>query len=301
MVKQNSRGVIHVRTRLVFRSLLSILIVLMMFSVMVLPQGICASAEVKNFSVTPTKSAYYIGETPQILVKFDYYGFANNTSLKIEIYNSSNDLVLTITSITILSDTYASNLNGTYEATHSLTSDFAKEQGSKTYSAKLIDVATGYKLAEATFTINVQTESIMILVSWLDASQDRKIEPQEQVTFSVFIQWSFVNESKTVTLYVKVDSSSEIVVTTVNITLGSGQASTQWATSFAVKGTHTVRFELRDVNNELLASQSLQVTVGEIEEEKQSIWDIVNANLQYIVIAVLLVIVILLVVKEKRD
>jgi len=264
----------------------------------VLPLGFCASAEIKNFSVSATQSAYYIGETPQILVSFDYYNIANNTELKIEIYNSSGDLVYTITGISFVSSE-ATLLNGSYEQTHSLSSDFTKEKGSKTYTAKLIDVATSYKLAETTFVINVETESIMLLVSWLDASQDREIDVNEQVTFSVFVQWAFVNESKSVTLYVKVDGGNEIVVTTISITVGSGQESTQWATSFASKGTHTVVFELKDTNNEVIAVQSLTVTVGKTEQ-KQTIWDMINANLPYIAIGCLLVIIIILVVKERK-
>ena len=259
-----------------------------------LPLGACASAEITNFSVTPDKAGYYIGETPSAVVEFDYENVANNTQLKVEIYNSTNDLVYTITGIVITGD--ASLLNGTYEQIHVLTSDFTKEAGSKTYTAKLIDVSTGFKLAEAQFTINVQKESIMLLVSWIDASQDRKVDENEQVSFSIFAQWAFVNESKSATLYVKIDGGNELTINTVTITQGSGQDTSQWQTSFS-KGSHTVTFELRDAKDELLASASVSIKVG-IEEGKASTVDLIKENFMYIAFTLVIILVIVIVVKK---
>ena len=275
------------------RLLLTFLVILV--ATTMIPLGVCAGAEISNFSVTPSKSAYYIGETPQLLVKFDYHGFANNTALKIEIYNSTNDLVATITGITIVSSEATSNLNGTYENTFSVSLDTSKK-GSETYTAKLLDASTNYKLAETTFTINVETESIMLLVSWIDASQDRKVDENEQVTFSVFVQWSFVNESKSATLYVKVDGGNELTVDTVSITQGSGQQSKQWQTSFT-KGSHTVTFELRDAQNNLLATASVTIKVG--VTEGASTLDLIKENFMYIAFTALLVLLIVIVVKKK--
>jgi len=259
-----------------------------------IPLSYGASAEISGFSVTPDKAGYYVGEVPSLIVKFDYENVANNTQLKIEIYNSTNDLVYTISGITLTGS--ASLLNGTYEQTHTLTSDFTKETGSEQYTAKLIDVSTGFKLAEAKFTINVQTESIMLLVSWIDASQDRKVDENEQVTFSVFVQWSFVNESKSANLYVKIDGGNELTVDTVSITQGSGQAQAQWQTGFT-KGSHTVTFELRDAENKLLATASVTIKVG--VTEGASTLDLIKENFMYIAFTALLVLLIVIVVKKK--
>ena len=274
------------------RLLLTFLVILVATTMIPLSYG--ASAEISGFSVTPDKAGYYVGEVPSLIVKFDYENVANNTQLKIEIYNSTNDLVYTISGITLTGS--ASLLNGTYEQTHTLTSDFTKETGSEQYTAKLIDVSTGFKLAEAKFTINVQTESIMLLVSWIDASQDRKVDENEQVTFSVFVQWSFVNESKSANLYVKIDGGNELTVDTVSITQGSGQAQAQWQTGFT-KGSHTVTFELRDAENKLLATASVTIKVG--VTEGASTLDLIKENFMYIAFTALLVLLIVIVVKKK--
>jgi len=275
------------RQVLASRLLLGFIVLLMISTV--LPLGVCTSAEINNFSVTPDKAGYYIGETPNLIVKFDYKNVASGTQLKIEIYNSTSDLVYTISGITVTG-------NGTYEQTHALTSGFTKETGSEQYTAKLIDVSTGFKLAEAKFTINVQTENIMLLVSWIDASQDRKIDENEQVTFSVFIQWAFVNETKSATLYVKVDGRNELTIDTVSITQGSGQQSEQWQTSFT-KGSHTVTFELRDAQNNLLATASVTIKVG--VTEGASTLDLIKENFMYITFTLVLIVVIVIAVKKK--
>jgi len=262
---------------------------------MMLPIGYAATPEITSFSVVPNKAGYYIGETPQVLVKFTYKGFNNNTALKIEIYNSTGDLCYTITGITVVSSEATTNLNGTYKETHSLASNFTEEKGSETYTAKLIDVSSGYKLAETTFTINVQVESIMISVAWLDANQDREIEPNEQVTFSIFVQWVFVNESKSATLYAK-HGGNEYVVTSLTISVGSGQNSSQYTAAFT-KGEHTVTFELRDSENTVLASQSVTLKVG---VEEAGLVNLVEQNLPWVALLLLLVVVIVVVVKRKK-
>lgn len=278
------------------RSTFAVLMVAM-FAVLIVQPTLSATAEITGFSITPSKAAYYIGETPTVTVKFTYKNVANNTALKIEIYNSSNDLVFTISGITLIGD--ASLLNGTYEQQHNLASNFTEKTGSETYTAKLIDVSTGYKLGETSFTINVETESILLVVSWLDASQDRVIEVNEYVTFSVFTQWSFVNESKSATLYAKY-GGNEYTIDTVSITAGSGQESDTWQTAFSSEGTHVITFELRDSDGDILAKTTVTITVGQQEEAETTIWDIINANLPYIAIACLLVIIIILVVKERK-
>ena len=275
------------------RLLLGFIVVLV--ATTMLPLGICTSAEVTNFKVTPTKSAYYVGEQPQLIISFDYKGFSNNTALKVEIYNSSNKLVATITGITVTSSEATSNLNGTYQQTFTVDLDTSKK-GSYKYTAKLIDVSSGYKLAESEFSINVETESIMLLVSWIDASQDRVVDENEQVTFSIFVQWAFVNETKSATLYVKIDGGNELTINTVTISQGSGQQSEQWQTSFA-KGSHTVTFELRDAENKLLATASITIKVG--VTEGASTLDLIKENFMYIAFTALLVLLIVIVVKKK--
>jgi len=274
------------------RFLLAALIICLTISL--LPTSLAATAEVSGFSITPTQAAYYIGETPTILIKFNYENIANNTQLQVLIYNSSDDLMYTI-SITLTGD--ASLLNGTYEQQHNLASNFTEEAGSKTYKAKLVDTSTGYKLGETSFKINVETENIMLLVSWIDSDQNRQIDVNEQITFSIFIQWSFVNQSKSATLYV-VSSGSEITITTVSITAGSGQETASWQTTFSSKGNYVVTFKLKDANGDVLATASVTISVGQ-QETQTSIWSMFK--LEHFVIGALLIIIIALFVREKRD
>ena len=247
-----------------------------------------ANPEISNFSVTPNKSAYYIGESVSILVKFNYENFASTTPMKIEIYNSSNDLVETITGISISG-------NGTYSQTHNLNNIQTDEVGSKTYTAKLLDNSTGYVLATASFTITVSERQILLTVAWQDASSDRKIDVAEDVTFTVYVTWSFVNETISASLYVIVDSGSELLLSSVSLTQGSGSTNKQYQTSFASEGKHTVKFELRDANDTVLASKTVSVQVG---QPKASILDVI-ANYSVVIFAAIALILVVLYIFKR--
>jgi len=258
--------------------------------IMLVPPAMGATAEIKNFSVTPDKPAYYIGEIPNIKVEFEYENLGANTNLTLQIYNSTSDLVKAI-------DLGSFSGNGTYSQSHTLDATFTEESGSFSYTAKLLDKDTNYKLAEASFTINVQVESFMLSVAWIDASQDRKVDINEQVTFSIFIQWSFANESRTLSLIVIV-SGNEFTITTVNVTVGSGQDEATWSTSFGTSGLHLVVFELRNAESQVLASTSVNIQVGEVTTQQAGFWQIVNQWLPYIALVLMLVAVIVLVIKK---
>ncbi|RLC85169.1 MAG: hypothetical protein DRJ03_12435 [Chloroflexi bacterium] len=249
--------------------------------------------QVTSFSVTPTKAAYYVGEPVTLNIKFHYVDFTAPTyNMTIYFYNSSDELVATLTNVIFnASETGEGDFEGQY--TVNLPTE---KKGSYTYTAKL--ALQEIIFAQTKFTINVESESIQLIVSWIDASQDRKVDVNEPVTFSIFIQWSFVNESKTATLHAKI-GDNEVPVTSVDLTAGSGQASASYQTAFSSEGEHVISFELRDSEGNVLAKTSVTVTVGEEEQQSTSFWSIFK--LEHLVIGALLVIIIVLFVKERRD
>ncbi len=247
-----------------------------------------ANPEITGFSITPDKSAYYIGQTVQALIKFDYKNFATSTPLKVEIYNSSNKLIQTITGISVSG-------NGTYSQTHTLSAISTSKTGTFSFTGKLIDNSTGYVLATAAFSIIVSERQILLTVAWQDASSDRKIDVAEDVTFTVYITWSFVNQTISASLYVIVDSGTELLLSSVSLTQGSGSTSKQYQTSFASEGKHTVKFELRDANDTVLASKTVSVTVG---EPKASILDVIANHSVVIFAAIALILVVLYIFKR---
>jgi len=248
--------------------------------------------QVTSFSVTPTKAAYYVGEPVTLNIKFHYKDFiAPMYNMTIYFYNSSDELVATLTNVIFnASETGEGDFEGQY--TVNLPTE---KKGSYTYTAKL--ALQEVIFAQTQFTINVESENIQLIVSWIDASQDRKVDVNEPVTFSIFVQWSFVNESKTATLNAKI-GDNEVPVTSVDLTAGSGQASASYQTAFSSVGTHTITFELRDSKGNVLAKTSVTVTVGEVQHST-SFWSMFK--LEHLVIGALLVIIIILFIKERRE
>jgi len=211
---------------------------------------------ITKFSVTPDKPGYAIGETPNLIVTITYENF-NNTQVKVAIYNESDELVQEISGITL-------DGNDTYQQTHQLNINLTKA-GSYSYKAKLIDINTGYILKEDSFTINVYERQLSIVISWNDVTGDRKVDLNEEVTFKVFITWSYWNVSESLDVFIVIDSSNEIPLGSISITNAAGSQELQYSTSFSQAGSHSVKVIVRNAENEIVSSKMININVGKTQ------------------------------------
>ena len=246
-------------------------------------------ADTPSFSIPeayPTKAAYYIGESVTIYVKLEWSDLSQNYTLDIDLYETVNNTkVLDLGSETIPGA--GGPASGYKELTYSSLTGLTGEAGTMEYEVRVIDTDSGLLVASKKLSITVAEASIALSVAWDDASGDRKIDVNEQVTLTCFITWAFVNASKTDSLYVCIDGGSEQLVDTVSITAGGGSAQKTWITAFDSAGVHTVKFTLKNASGDEEAVKSISLTVGEAGGEapaKASILDLVKQNIYLIII-----------------
>jgi len=233
----------------------------------------------------PTEAGYYIGAAVDIAFELKMQYLSQNYTLDIELWNSTDK-------ITLLDDDKvlpgAGNPgNYTYETTYQDVSGLTKEAGSHTYTIRVIDTGSGLLVAKKDLSILVAKESISLSVSWSDASQDRQIDIAESITFTCYITWTFVNESKSCSLYVTSDGQ-QTLVDAVSVTAGSGSASKTWSTSWASAGTQTITFTLKDADGTTIKTVQATVHIGQTAEEstgRSASWtDLIIQNIYMILI-----------------
>ena len=279
------------------------MLVLLMLTAVLGGAMMAFAAGTPTFTITkaqPTEAGYYIGADVDIAFELQMKYLTQNYTLDIELWNSTDKLT-TLDDDRVLPG--AGNPgNYTYETTYQNVADLTDEVGTHTYTIKVIDTTSGLLVAQKTFSVLVAEESISLSVSWSDASQDRQIDVAESVTFTVYTTWTFVNESKSCSLYVT-SGGQETLVDAVSITAGSGSATDTWSTSWASAGTQTVTFTLKDADGETLKTVSATVQVGQTAEVSTgggASWaDLIMQNI-YVVLVIIAVVAIVVVYYMRR-
>jgi len=278
------------------------MLVLLMLTAVLGGAMMAFAAGTPTFTITkaqPTEAGYYIGADVDIAFELQMKYLAQNYTLDIELWNSTDKLT-TLDDNKVLPGA-GNGGNYTYETTYQNVADLTKEKGTHTYTIKVIDTNSGLLVAKKDLSILVAEESISLSVSWSDASQDRQIDVAESVTFTVYTTWTFVNESKSCSLYVT-SGGQETLVDSVSITAGSGSATDTWSTSWAQAGTQTVTFTLKDADGETVKTVSATVNVGQTEESASSgaSWtDLIMQNI-YVVLVIIAVVAIVVVYYMRK-
>lgn len=252
-----------------------------------------AAAPSFTLTATPVKSAYYLGEDVTINAKLAWDGLTSNYTVNMQLWNSTDVLETLESGVSITGE------NGTYSKTYTV-SGITKNAGSAVFYIKAVEASTGLAIADAKVSFLVQDKSISMSVAWADASADRIVDPQESVTYTVYVSWAFVNETISATLKVQ-DQGMEKVIDTVSITAGSGSAQKAYLTSFDSAGVKTLSFWLEDSEGKQIASKMVTINVGNVQTEAQgSIIDQINSTAnQYAGIILLLIIVAIVVIYWK--
>ena len=256
-------------------------------------QAPTALATTPTYTLTaiPDQAAYYYNATPVLSVTLEYKDSPAIT-VKMSIAEYEHDLE---TGISISGEgTYTASYNLWLDGDSDNVNDYTNATGTKAFTLRVIETTNGFVLAQATFVINVQTESVMIAVAWEDQNGDRRIDVNEPVILHIQIVWAFLDKSESANLYV-----GDTLVGTVSLTAGSGQTTTTHMVTFNTGGTHTLLIKLVDATGEELASTILTLSVVS-PEHGQSWLDRILSTEGILLIMLAVVVVLLIVIAARR-
>lgn len=198
--------------------------------------------------------------------------FDANATIDIKVYNSTNDLVATLetgyeipvtdTNGTLLTDTRRQGKDGEYDHTYTAIDDLAETVGTHTYTLKVLDTTSGIAYDEKTFVVNVAEEQISLAVTWQDTNNDRIVDESESVTFTTYVDWVFIQNTETHTIWSQIDDADTQQRTTVSITAGSGSDTATFSNGWNTEGDKTLTVELKDSAGEVVKKLEVPITVG---------------------------------------
>ena len=129
---------------------------------------------------------------------------------------------------------------------------------------------------------------------WQDSNNDRNVDVNEDVTYTVNLNWAFIENSESHGLYVDWGDGNEILLTTVSVTSGSGSSTATANHGFSTAGEKTVTFKLKDTTGTVVQSSVVKITVGaatstttDVSTEPAgsgSVINMITANWQYLAI-----------------
>ena len=262
------------------------------------PSAALAGAPEFSCTAQTGKAAYYIGEDVTVNFELKWQYLTQHYTLNVELWNSSAK-VADLETGKLIDGTH--NPNGTYTASYTV-SGLTDEAGSKTYTVKVIDSSSQLVVASAQIQVVVQSRTIYMSVAWDDASGDRKIDTGESVQFTVYITWTFANESESLSLKVN-DQGVEKLIDVVGISPGSGSTQKTYVTTFENTGTKILSFWLEDSGGKHVVSKSVSVKVGTAETAQTSWIDKITQAIyenRYVVIVFLALLVAALVLVKYR-
>lgn len=274
-------------------------VVLMALMALLVAPAVVFAAPVFSVDAVPNKTAYYVGEAASLTVKVSWSGLSQSYTVNVELWNSTAKLAALKSGLSIPG---ASQPNGTISETYQV-NVLTQKAGSFVYYVKIVEASTGLAVAQDSFTITVQRESIVLSVAWEDASKDRIVEVNEPLTFTVFISWAFVNQSFTGTVYV-VDQGMETVLGTVDFTVGSGSKQLTYYASYETPGAKTVAFRVEDAAGKSVASKTVSLVVSGQAAEKGflgSVMDWINEHqaIFYAIVIILGLIIVALLIRKR--
>lgn len=230
-----------------------------------------------SFTVTgtPNKSGYTLNEQATVATLLSYNNLAAAKYIDMKLYNGTGHYEGKLGTIKAVAGTAGYSNSTTYNMPLNATNKVS----TKTYTLKSVENTTNIVVAQATITIVTQTVSYVLSVAWLDSSGDRIIKASESVIFTLYLTYSLLSTTQAVTILATIDAGTPITVATGNIHTGSGTNTTTYSYSFATEGQHSIEFQYVNATQKVIASQTLQLTVGEPAASGQgSITDIITAN-----------------------
>jgi len=260
-----------------------------------------AAASVFFSAASADKSGYAVDETVNINVKYGWEGLTANTTVAIELWNSTDKLedLGNYTAPYNVSGTLTPK--GTETAQYTPTTALTEEVGTETYSLKML--SGGIVVDSATITIIVAEDQITMSVTWQDQNNDRIVDVNELITFTCYINWAFIETSEAHSLYVNY-GEGETLLSTVSVTAGSGSQTVTDSHGYNSAGSKTATFTLKDSTGTTVVTRTASLSVGAAAPAttppQTSIVNMITANWQYLVIAAAVVVVGYLYMGKKK-
>lgn len=225
------------------------------------PAAQAASSRVYISAVSPAKSGYAVDEAVTINGKIKWEDLTANKTISIQLWNAT-DTMETLESYTVpynVSGTLSED--GSYSATWTPTSDLTEKVGSETYYIKIFGTDS-LEIDSEAITILVQEDQITMSTVWQDSNNDRVVDVNEDVTYTVNLNWAFIENSESHGLYVDWGDGNELLLTTVSVTSGSGSSTATANHGFSTAGEKTVTFKLKDTTGTVTQSSVVKINVG---------------------------------------
>jgi len=268
-------------------------IVLLILAMSICVTGVLSVHAAPSFTLTAktTKTAYYLGEDVTFNAVIAWSGLSRNYTVDVQLWNSTAALETLESSVALIGE------NGSLDKSYTV-NELTEKVGTSTYNIKFVETTTGLTIASAQCSILVQDKSVSLAVAWADSNSDRVIDAQESVSFTIYINWAFINETTSAVLIAN-DNGYEKVIDSVTLSAGSGSAQKMYVTSFDSAGIKTLHFWLEDAAGKQITGKAISLTVGQQitqQEGRGSILDTVNGYATQFAGLILVAVVIAIVV-----
>jgi len=237
------------------------LIGILLTSVFFAPVAMAADARVYIHAVSPSKSGYAVDEAVTVNAKIKWEDLTANKTIGIALWNSTDALEL-LESYTIpYNKSGTLTPDGTYQGSWSPSTELTEEVGSFTYYLK-INGTDGLTIDSESFVVLVAEDQITLSSVWQDTNNDRVVDKNEQVTFTIYVNWAFIETTESHSLYVDWGTGTDELLTTVSVTAGSGSSTATANKGFDATGAKTITFKLKDSTGTVVKTSVCSINVG---------------------------------------
>lgn len=249
-----------------------VLMTALVMSLFSLPAVYAGAPTITLKTVSETTGGLAVGEDASIKLVMEWDEFVANATVTFKVYNSTDKLVATLGSAyeipvkSITPDALFTDTNrgeeGRYDTTFSSVADLADDVGTHTYTLKVADSTSGIVYDEKDFVVNVADEHLTLAVTWEDTNEDRRVEVGESIVSTVHVDWVFMEETETYTVWTTVDNEAPLQRKAISVTAGSGSDTATFTEGWNTDGDKTIKIELKDSAGVVVKSLSVPIKVG---------------------------------------
>jgi len=211
-------------------------------------------------TASTSQGAYAVDDSVTFNVKYAWEGLTSNVTVNLQLWNAT-DMVEDLANYTV-----PYNVSGTLTPkgsevqSYAVTASLTEEVGTYTYYLKLL--SGGIVVDNQKVTVVVSEEQITLSLTWQDQNNDRIVDVNEQVTFTAYINWAFIQDAESHNLYVNY-GDGEKLLSSVAVTAGSGSQTVTDSIGFSSGGQKTVTFTLKDSTGTVVATRTASLYVGQ--------------------------------------
>lgn len=276
------------------------------------PVAMAADARVYIHAVSPAKSGYAVDEAVTVNAKIKWEDLTANKTVELVLWNATykfeslENYTIPVTSNSTGSVVLVS-ADGVYQPSYTPTTELTEKIGTKTFYLKLIGT-DGLTLDSESFVVLVAEDQVTLSSVWQDTNNDRVVDQNEQVTFTIYVNWAFIENTESHSLYVDWGGGTDVLLTTVSVTAGSGSQTATANKGFDTTGAKSITFKLKDSTGTVIQSSTCSITVGAAAAtttttttEPAGIVALITSNWQIALIAVCVIVVAVVLYQKRGD